>query len=132
MKRTHLVNPDNEPADWEQIRYWKRVHQNAPVDTKHGLFDCTAEAEASLRDAINAFDSLPTVDSTGRLSWTLGDNTSRGFTRQELSEALDDLIVQRATRNAWLHAAAQAFRHSKSRPTPKALSSLETWMSVVK
>ena len=128
MKRSLQLNPDNRPATWGQIKHWRDTHEIAPVTTTFGAFDCDERSDARMRQAIEAFDSLPTV-TDGTLAWKRADNTLVNLTLVELQQVYQEGKIERASRAALLHQQAEAFRQQSVPPTPAQLAQLETWIS---
>jgi hypothetical protein len=127
LKRSLQLNPDNRPATWAQIKHWRDTHETAPVTTSLGVFDCDERSDARMAQAIEAFNSLPTV-SNGLLSWKRADNTWVDLSLDDLQTAYREVKVARAYRAAWLHQKAEVFRQRDPAPTPAELSSIDYWL----
>ena len=130
MKRSFQLNPDNRPATWAQIKHWRDTHETAPVNTSFGLFDADERSDSRMRQAIELFDSLPTV-TDGLLTWKRADNTLVDLSLPELQQVYQEVRIGRASRAALLHRQAEVFRQQANPPTPAELSRLETWLSAV-
>lgn len=128
MKRNFQINPDNNPATWEQIRDWRDAHELSPVTTTFGIFDADEKAEYRLTQAIDTFGSLPTVQN-GKLGWKLADNTVIPLSLSELEDVHEQIKTNRAIRAAVLHAKAEQFRVADPAPTPAQLKQLDFWLT---
>lgn len=127
MKRSLQLNPDNRPANWEQIRRWRDTHETAPVQTAFGLFDCDERSDARMSGSIELFDHLPTVQA-GKLTWKRGDNSFIQLAKAELEQVYTEVKINRAARGAVLHVKAEQFRQMNPTPTPAQLSDLAFWL----
>ena len=128
MKRSLQLNPDNQPATWEQIRNLRDQNELAPVNTSFGIFDCDERSDARMQEAMEQFHNLPTVVD-GVLQWKRADNTFIGLTLTQLQEVQAEIKTARAVRAAQLHAKAEAFNQQDPRPTPAQLQSLDFWLN---
>lgn len=129
MKRSLQLNPKHRPATWEQIRGWRDRHEIAPVATSYGTFDCDERSEARMAGSIELFDSLPTVDAQGRLTWKRADNSYLPVTRPELQAVFAELKTARAQRGAILHVKAEQFNAMDPKPTIAQLETLSFWLA---
>lgn len=129
MKRSLQLNPDNRPADWEQIKYWRDTHEVAPVDTTFGTFDMDERSDARMKGCIEEFDSLPTLDSSNKLTWKRADNSYIALSKTELQDVYAQAKLNRATRGAVLHVKAEQFKQMDPAPTPAKLADLSFWLN---
>ena len=128
MKRSLQLNPDNRPANWEQVKHWRDTHEISPVTTTFGAFDCGERSEARMVQAIEEFDYLPTV-TNGKLTWKRADNTLVALTKSELQQTYAEVRRERAMRAAQLHAKAEDLRTLVTKPTVAELKSLDFWLN---
>lgn len=127
MKLLLQLNPDNRPAAWAQIKYWRDTHEVSPVATTFGVFDMDERSDARMAGSIEQFDSLPTLQA-GKLTWKRADNSYIALTRAELQSVYSEAKLNRATRGALLHVRAEQFKQMDPTPTPAQLSDLSFWL----
>lgn len=129
MKRSLQLNPDNRPATWAQIKYWRDKHEVAPVETSFGIMDCDNKADKRLSEQAELFASLETLNEDGTLEWKMADNTWKAFTREQLVDAYYQVRVNRARRSGLLHVKAAEFKAMQEKPSVKLLKRLDYWLS---
>lgn len=128
MKRSLQLNPDHQPATWEQIKYWRDTHEIAPVATaSFGTFDCDERSDARMAGSIEQFANLPTLDQ-GKLTWKRADNSYLAVTLGELQLIYAEVKKNRAKRGALLHVKAETFRFMATPPTVAQLADLSFWL----
>lgn len=129
MKRSLQLNPDNRPATWEQIKYWRDTHETSPVATSLGEFDFGERSEARMSGSLGQFNNLPTLNAEGKLTWKLADNSYLAMTQADLQTVFDEAQTNRAVRGSILHVKAEQFKFMATPPTPAQLSSLSFWLA---
>ena len=128
MKRSLQLNPHNRPATWDQIKYWRDTHEQAPVTTTLGTFDADSISRIRLSGALSEFDTLPTLDSQQRLTWKLADNTLKPLTKGQLQQVWTEVQKNQTDRGARLFVKAQAFAGMATPPTYNQLSDINFWL----
>lgn len=116
------------PAVWNDVKYWRDVHETAPVTTAFGTFDCDERSDARMAGSIEQFDNLPTLDANGKLTWKLADNSYLPVTKAELEQIYAEVRTARASRGAVLHQKAELFMQMDPVPTPTQLAELSYWL----
>ena len=129
MKRSLQLNPDNRPATWKQIEYWRDIHEASPVNTSFGEFHADAlSITERMAGSIEQFDSLPTLNPDGTLRWKQPGQTYVDLTKSELEQVYNEVKTNRAIRGALLHVKAEQFRQQATPPTPAQLADLSFWL----
>lgn len=129
MKRSLQLNPNNLPATWEQIKHWRDTHEIAPITTAFGEFDCDERSDARMLGSIEQFANLPTLDSSGKLTWKRADNSYLPVTKAELEQIYAEVKTNRAVRGALLHVKAEQFNAMNPAPTVAQLTNLTFWLT---
>ena len=129
MKRSLQLNPDNNPADWQQVREWRDIHEASPVDSQFGAFDCGPTADKRLYEQLDLFDYLTTLNEDGTLSWKRADNTWVDLTKAELATVYHEIRVNRAQRAGLLHLKAAEYEAMEIKPNVSELKSLSFWLT---
>ena len=129
MKRSLQLNPDNNPADWQQVREWRDIHEASPVDSQFGAFDCGPTADKRLYEQLDLFDYLTTLNADGTLSWKRADNTWISLTKAELATVYHEIRVNRAQRAGLLHLKAAEYEAMEIKPNVSELKSLSFWLT---
>ena len=114
-------------ATLEQIRQWRKIHENSPIITANGVVDADFDADVRMADAVENFNELPTLQK-GRLSWTLADNSAVLLTVGELAKTYTEMKKNRAIRRSLLHKKAVEFKAMSLKPTLTQLTSIDFWM----
>jgi len=122
------MNPDNQPATWEQVKYWRDLHEVAPVNTSFGLFDADSRSDLRMANSISQFAELPTVVE-GKLPWKRADNTYVLLSCTELEQVFEEVKKFRSIRGALLHEKAEQLRVHEPYPTPNQLKSIDFWLN---
>lgn len=120
--------PKEPAATWEHIRQWRDTHEVASVTTTFGTFDADPRSEARMAGSIEEFDSLPTLNAEGRLTWKRADNSYLPLTKAELQQVYDEMKTNRAQRGAVLHVRAEALNAMDPKPTVTQLKDLTFWL----
>ena len=128
MKRSLQLSLDNRPATWEQIKYWRDIHEVVPVETSFGFMDCDDKAIKRLSEQTRFFDNLKTLNTDGTLSWKMADNTWRPFTQEQLVDAYEQVRINRARRSGMLHLRAAEFESMQEKPPVSTLKRLDYWL----
>lgn len=121
-------DPNNEPADWPQIKHWRDSHEVAPIATSFGTFDCDPRSDARMEGAIDRFVLLPTLNAQGQLAWKRADNSFIWLSQADLTAVYEEVKTNRAARGALLHVKAETFRQMATPPTPAQLADLSFWL----
>ena len=129
MKRSLQLNPDNRPATWEQIEYWRGTHEMAPVETSLGWFHADPlSVSERMKGSIEQFDVLPTLNIDGTLTWKQPGGIYTSLTKAELITAYNEVKTRRAIRASLLHVRAAEFNQMNPTPTVNQLKDLSFWL----
>lgn len=129
MKRFLQLNPDNRPAEWDDIKFWRDIHEIAPVDTSFGVFDSDERSDARMAGSIKHFETLPTLTADNKLVWKKADNSKIALTKTELEQVYDEIQTKRASRGAILHIKAEQFLQTSPIPDKSFLKILDNWLT---
>jgi len=129
LKRSLQLNENNRPASWEQIKQWRDTHELSPVTTTVGTFHAdNLSVEQRMKGAIEQFDSLPTLNPDGTLTWKQPGQVYVSLTQAELQQAYNEIKLNGAVRSSLLHLKAAQFIQSSPVPTPSQLSNIDFWL----
>ena len=118
------------PATWAQIEYWRDFQEVAPIETSLGYFHAdNLSVEIRMKGSIEQFDSLPTLNPDGTLTWKQPGQIYVTLTQAELQQAYNEIKLNGAVRSATLHVKAAMFRQMITPPTPAQMSALAFWMT---
>ena len=130
MKLSLQLNPDNRPATWEQIEHWRDIHERAPIETSLGWFHGdTLSVSERMAGSIESFESLPTLNTDGTLTWKQPGQVTVDLTKPQLIQAYNEVKTNRAIRSSQLHVQAQYFYQSDPIPTVNQLKSINFWLT---
>ena len=129
MKRSLQLNPDNKPATWGQIEYWRDAQEVAPIQTSLGYFHAdNLSVEIRMKGSIEQFDNLPTLNADNTLTWKQPGQIFTPLTKAQLQQAYNEIKLNGAVRSSMLHLKAVQFIQSSPVPTPNQLSSIDFWL----
>jgi len=129
LKRSLQLNPDNRPATWDQIEYWRDAQEVSPIQTSLGYFHAdNLSVEIRMKGSIEQFDNLPTLNTDGTLTWKQPGQVYVFLTQAELQQAYNEIKLNGAVRSSLLHLKASQFRQMNPSPTPNQLASINFWL----
>lgn len=98
------------PAPRERINAMRADIEAKPVRVGDVLVDIDPVSEQRMVDIITLWDNISLTD----VEWTLADNSSAFFSKEEFMSLLHGAKVERAKRSIRLHAVANAMKKSGS------------------
>ena len=109
------IDYGEEPATWDQIRQIRDQLETAPINVNGHVFDADERSQRRMESALEHWESLPTLDSEGRLGWKLADNSYVYLNRYELNNVFRDIRSETAQRAVKLHLRAEElFREQRT------------------
>ncbi len=121
-----LPPSDGLLVNWEDIKNYRNIFEQVPVQTSYGDIDVDAIAMERLAIAIKQYLFLPTLQN-GKLAWKMADNSIQLFNQVELSDLYEQADKARSVRAACLHVKAEQFNAMDPAPTIDFISKLNNW-----
>ncbi len=123
-------NKNEEPATWAQIEHWRNTHEMAPVETSQGWFHADPlSISERMGGSIEQFESLPTLNADGTLTWKQPGQTYVDLTKAQLIQAYDEIKTNRAVRSSLLRVQASVFYQMNPSPSVNQLKDMTFWFS---
>lgn len=125
--RSIQVNPDLQPATWDEIKYYRDLFEVSPITLDDGReFDYDEKAMVRMERSVNHWAAAQ-KETDGTLGWKLLDNSYTFATEAQLTAIKAELDNKLTERASILHVKAEVFKLTSA--TLGTVKELSNWLS---